>query len=604
MAASDAPDASPSDDTGSGVSPRGVSTILWALGHCGGDLAGAALVPWLTSSRSVAEAAAYGLGEVAARRGSLVPSEAGALLDAAQGASPLEAALYAFGRADGAPGAGLAPRLAKVTHEGLARDGPLRIFAVRARGRAGDAGAPGDLSLVLISDEATLPERIEAAHGLARLGKAGQTVLADAIAALVPRAGPDLVTNRFPVLLAVLEALASDVPARVQAALWTIARLSPPPGAPAAVLRRVSRARCAASLHLVRGAWDSDLLSQCDLDGGQTGDRARIAALDRRTLGPAGRAAWAELARSPHVQVREAALEIVARHVELAEGARAALAVALAAVEPGVVAAAANVIQAHPDRVFVLAARDHGNAALLPNASPALDSAVGQALRAALARPLRPDWVETRVALLDAAVATGIAEGRAYAATACKDANVAVRLRAAKALAVWGREELDAGPGCPAPEAPTDPATEIGHELMGTVRVVLETESGPLTVRLDPRLSPVAVTRLVALVRAGFYDGASFHRVIPGFVAQFGDPGGDGYGGSGDLLRSETAPVPFGPLDVGVASAGRDTGSSQLFVTLARSPHLDGQYAWVGRAEGDWTAIAEDDVIRSARVEP
>jgi cyclophilin family peptidyl-prolyl cis-trans isomerase len=68
-------------------------------------------------------------------------------------------------------------------------------------------------------------------------------------------------------------------------------------------------------------------------------------------------------------------------------------------------------------------------------------------------------------------------------------------------------------------------------------------------------------------------------------------------------LRCETSPVPFGPLDVGVALAGRDTGSSQLFVTLGRFPHLDGDYARVGRASGDPWAIAEGDAIRDVTVE-
>ncbi len=93
------------------------------------------------------------------------------------------------------------------------------------------------------------------------------------------------------------------------------------------------------------------------------------------------------------------------------------------------------------------------------------------------------------------------------------------------------------------------------------------------------------------------------HRVVPGFVAQLGDRGGDGYGGSGALLRCETAPAPFEPFDVGVALAGRDTGSSQFFVTLARTPHLDGEYAWIGRADGDWSAVAEGDVVPAVRVE-
>jgi peptidyl-prolyl cis-trans isomerase B (cyclophilin B) len=54
---------------------------------------------------------------------------------------------------------------------------------------------------------------------------------------------------------------------------------------------------------------------------------------------------------------------------------------------------------------------------------------------------------------------------------------------------------------------------------------------------------------------------------------------------------------------VGMALAGRDTGSSQIFVTLSRTPHLDGEYTRVGRAEGDWYAVAQGDLIKDARVE-
>jgi cyclophilin family peptidyl-prolyl cis-trans isomerase len=122
-------------------------------------------------------------------------------------------------------------------------------------------------------------------------------------------------------------------------------------------------------------------------------------------------------------------------------------------------------------------------------------------------------------------------------------------------------------------------------------------------VTFDPALAPVAATRFVSLARAGFYNGVAIHRVVAGFVVQLGDRGGDGYGGSGQLLRCETSPVSFGALDVGVALAGRDTGSSQIFVTLAAQPHLDGEYAWVGRAGGDWDGVAEGDVVREARVE-
>jgi cyclophilin family peptidyl-prolyl cis-trans isomerase len=133
--------------------------------------------------------------------------------------------------------------------------------------------------------------------------------------------------------------------------------------------------------------------------------------------------------------------------------------------------------------------------------------------------------------------------------------------------------------------------------------VTFQTDAGQLAIVFEPDLAPVASARFVALARGGFYKGIIVHRVVPGFVAQFGDPDGDGFGGAGSLLRCETSPVPFGPLDVGVALAGRDTGSSQLFVTLARYPHLDGEYARVGRAEGDWAALAEGDAIRDVKVE-
>ena len=70
----------------------------------------------------------------------------------------------------------------------------------------------------------------------------------------------------------------------------------------------------------------------------------------------------------------------------------------------------------------------------------------------------------------------------------------------------------------------------------------------------------------------------------------------------GTSLRCETSPVPFAPLDVGMALAGRDTGSSQVFVTLSRTPHLDGEYARVGRAEGAWFSLAQGDIITDAKI--
>jgi cyclophilin family peptidyl-prolyl cis-trans isomerase len=277
--------------------------------------------------------------------------------------------------------------------------------------------------------------------------------------------------------------------------------------------------------------------------------------------------------------VQEAALGAVAAHRELAGAAVAALADALSSPRPGLVATAADLVRSQPDRLY--------------------DNQIGAALRTALARPWAEDLVETRVALLDAALAVGLEEGRAAARAACQDPNATVRARASKVLAGW-REGDDK---CAAPVAVGPAAPELLRLLGHPSRVTLETDAGTLSVTFDPILAPVSATRFVALARSGFYVGVTFHRVVPGFVVQFGDPGGDGYGGSGATLRCETSPVPFDSLDVGVALAGRDTGSSQIFVALARHPHLDGEYAWVGRAEGDWSAVADGDVIRAVRVD-
>lgn len=589
--------------------------LVRALGRCGGEQAEPALRPWVRAGGAVAEAAAYALGDVAARAGSLSIESSSALLGASAGVPPLAAALYPFGRGEGIAPDEVAPRLVAAARAALGRPGPERVFAVRVLGRAGDAGAIDDLARVLGSDDFTPAERVEAARALARPqsgGKAGQAALADALTGLVAEGtarAKAATGDRFVVVLAVLQSMGDEAAARVEPSLWAVARLGSPPDAGPAALRRASALRCAAAEKLARAVWDADVLRACDVGDGEAGERSRLAALDRAPLVKARRAAWVELARSAHVRVREAALGAIARHPELTDAARGALAEALSAGAPGVVASAAMVVQAHPELVTVLAASER-RAALdpaspPPTATPARepDKAVATALEGALAHPWADDLVETRAALLDAAAAIGLDEGHAAARVACKDPNATVRARAARALVAYG----EAAATCVAPDAPGEPAPELGRALIRPVRVVLDTDAaavtGPLALRFDPVFAPLAVTRLLALARAGFYSGVVVHRVVPGFVVQLGDRGGDGYGGSGDLLRCETAPVPFAPFDVGVALAGRDTGSSQLFVTLARTPHLDGEYAWVGRAEGDWAAVAEGDVVRGLRVD-
>lgn len=581
--------------------------LLRALGRCAGDIAEQTLRAWIrrtNAAQETLEAAAYALGEVAVRRGSISLESSAALLDAAQRDVPVPAALYPFGRSDSSAGDDLKTRLLAAARAALAHPGPARFFAVRALGRSG-SDAADDLAHVLSSGTFTPSERAEAARSLSRLHKAGQAGLADGIEALLPDRAATLSGDMFGVLLVAVEAIGDDPAKKAETALWDVARIEAGPQPTPALARRVSKLRCAAAARLAKGAWDSDVLRACDVADGEAGEQARLVALDKGELTRSRRTAWLALTQSSHRKVREAALEAIERHPELGDAALPVLAAALASGEAGVVATAADVVHAHPDRVFVLAESEK-RAALDPHSPPPtanpaqeLDAGIAKALRDALAHPWSEDLVETRVSLMDAALSAGLDEGKAFAQAACHDSNATVRSRAAKALAASG----DKAASCPAPDQPQVPTPEVDAPLAKATRVEIDTDAGRLAITFDPALAPIAATRFVALARAGFYTGVVIHRVVPGFVVQLGDRGGDGYGGSGSLLRCETSPVPFGALDVGVALAGRDTGSSQIFVTLARHPHLDGQYAWVGHASGDWDAVAEGDVVKAVHVQ-
>ncbi len=113
----------------------------------------------------------------------------------------------------------------------------------------------------------------------------------------------------------------------------------------------------------------------------------------------------------------------------------------------------------------------------------------------------------------------------------------------------------------------------------------LYTEKGEVTLELYADKAPLAVNSFVFLARAGWYDDITFHRVVPGFVAQSGDPSGTGQGNPGYLFQNELDPsLTFdAPGVLAMANSGPDTNGSQFFITLAAAPHLNGQYTIFGR---------------------
>ena len=116
-----------------------------------------------------------------------------------------------------------------------------------------------------------------------------------------------------------------------------------------------------------------------------------------------------------------------------------------------------------------------------------------------------------------------------------------------------------------------------------TARVAMETDRGRIVMELFSESSPVTVANFLALAKAGYYDGLTFHRVVSGFVVQGGCPRGDGWGGPGYTIPCEVTAEPYERGSVGMALAGKDTGGSQFFITHSPQPHLDGRYTLFGR---------------------
>jgi len=107
----------------------------------------------------------------------------------------------------------------------------------------------------------------------------------------------------------------------------------------------------------------------------------------------------------------------------------------------------------------------------------------------------------------------------------------------------------------------------------------IETGKGKVTLELFADKAPLAVNNFVFLAKAGWYDGVTFHRVIPGFVAQAGDPSGTGFGGPGYAFDNELSDLRFDKAGVvGMANAGPGSNGSQFFITYAPVPRLDGGY--------------------------
>ena len=189
------------------------------------------------------------------------------------------------------------------------------------------------------------------------------------------------------------------------------------------------------------------------------------------------------------------------------------------------------------------------------------------------------------------------------------DKNYIVRRESAEQYEkITGQERDDRVP----PSATRISEGEIADALETFARTKINpharvvTEHGEFVIELFVDKAPLTVLSFIRLVKDEFYDGLTFHRVIPNFVAQGGDPRGDGWGGPDYYIRDEYSSLPYERGTLGIATSGKDTGGSQFFIALSAQPHLEARYTVFGEVMSGMDVVdlvAWGDIIMSIAIE-
>ncbi|GGH91548.1 hypothetical protein GCM10011495_39900 [Hymenobacter frigidus] len=225
------------------------------------------------------------------------------------------------------------------------------------------------------------------------------------------------------------------------------------------------------------------------------------------------------------------------------------------------------------------------------------------ARHAAFAAAMRQALAGGDVAQLGTA-AEALADAKLYPETQAADVTALrqaqAKLQLPREIEAWQgvQQALDKLEKAPKP-TPSPLATAQQHPIDWAVvqgvplgqQVRLRTSKGIILLELKPNEAPSAVASFVTLINRKFYDNLYFHRVVPNFVAQGGDPRGDGNGSAPYNLRSEFGDLRYEEGSVGLASAGKDTESCQFFITYTSTPHLDGRYPIFAQVVGGMDVV-------------
>ena len=127
---------------------------------------------------------------------------------------------------------------------------------------------------------------------------------------------------------------------------------------------------------------------------------------------------------------------------------------------------------------------------------------------------------------------------------------------------------------------------------LSDLKGIIKTVHGNIIFKFYPKHAPNTVVRIIKLIHSGFYDGLTFHRVIPNFVIQGGDPTGTGTGGSGTKLKSEFNSIQHIKGTMAMArSEDKDSADSQFYIALSTLPHLDGNYTVFGQVISEFKTL-------------
>jgi cyclophilin family peptidyl-prolyl cis-trans isomerase len=216
-----------------------------------------------------------------------------------------------------------------------------------------------------------------------------------------------------------------------------------------------------------------------------------------------------------------------------------------------------------------------------------------------------PTYV-ARGAILSALVELDPAAARPLLDKAIEDRDWAVRVRAASFLRKLD-PPVDLSRMRPAPAAPLAELNDLKPMIAPPVSptAYIDTEKGVIQIELAVLDAPRTVTNFISLARRNFFGATPFHRVVPNFVVQDGDPRGDGEGGPAYTIRDEINQRPYLRGTVGMALDWEDTGGSQFFITISPQPHLDARYTVFGHVVAGMDVVdrlTQWDQIRSVRV--